>query len=238
MNSWVAPYSRLQMTTWTIYPVLVAQFVLFAMPLLWRNVWLPLTIVFAVLAFAVLVFAYITCTIDPSDSDSRKRRLERDSSVEHEDGGTMTTEGAADVPAPLAWLECRSREPETTTANQAAVAKAKCWLCDTLVDRRSKHCGDCNKCVDVFDHHCYWLNTCVGRKNYAYFLCLVVSVFLMTTITLTIFIIFFVEALTEPDTIEDRARDRCPLCIYEFVSFPVHCPCGSSPSASPSPAKH
>jgi len=64
----------------------------------------------------------------------------------------------------------------------------RCSLCEAYVQKRSKHCRRCNKCVDTFDHHCPWLNTCVGRKNYPYFLTLLVSVLSLTSVILAAYV--------------------------------------------------
>jgi hypothetical protein len=34
------------------------------------------------------------------------------------------------------------------------------------------------RCVSGFDHHCKWLNNCIGKKNYNYFIKLILSVML------------------------------------------------------------
>ena len=169
------------------------------MPLLWEGTMVIVTPVFGALALIVALLAYITCTIDPSDSESRKRRLQN--------AGTDMNNPPA---TPLSFLECSARAPEASSSSSTSpvrTPKAKCWLCDCLVEKTSKHCGDCNKCVDVFDHHCFWLNTCIGRKNYPYFVSLVISVFLMTGLSLGLFIYFFVEACSVPDIISNRAGD-------------------------------
>ncbi|CAG9314752.1 unnamed protein product [Blepharisma stoltei] len=52
---------------------------------------------------------------------------------------------------------------------------AFCTICCCTVDMKSKHCGQCNRCVDNFDHHCIWLNNCVGKRNYVYFIKLILA---------------------------------------------------------------
>jgi palmitoyltransferase len=51
----------------------------------------------------------------------------------------------------------------------------KCHLCDSYVDKTSKHCGQCNRWCTGFDHHCKWTNNCVGSANYRPFIALVVA---------------------------------------------------------------
>jgi len=54
-----------------------------------------------------------------------------------------------------------------------------CQHCNRRVAVRSKHCSVCNRCVANFDHHCNWLNNCVGRRNYRYFLLLLLGLLVM-----------------------------------------------------------
>jgi len=73
-----------------------------------------------------------------------------------------------------------------------------CYLCELNVHNTSRHCRFCDKCVKGFDHHCKWLNTCVGSKNYKYFLGVVASVSLQTTISLALSLAFLIEAYAFP----------------------------------------
>lgn len=86
--------------------------------------------------------------------------------------------------------------------------KAQCYICDVILNKTSKHCGDCGKCVDKFDHHCVWLNTCIGIKNYKYFISLVISVFVMTTTSLVLSLMYLIEVLNpiSEDGIIDRSK--------------------------------
>eukprot|EP01084_Bolivina_argentea_P232613 392011_1 len=61
------------------------------------------------------------------------------------------------------------------TENSFSTPITYCFLCQHHVKLGCKHCRYCNKCVDRFDHHCIWLNNCIGRKNYKYFIVLLVS---------------------------------------------------------------
>ncbi len=56
-----------------------------------------------------------------------------------------------------------------------------CRTCLFLKPARSKHCSICNACVAKHDHHCIWIMNCVGKGNYAYFICMLLSIaFLLT----------------------------------------------------------
>lgn len=44
-----------------------------------------------------------------------------------------------------------------------------CIECRKNVHVYSYHCKSCKRCAEEFDHHCIFLNVCIGRKNYANF---------------------------------------------------------------------
>lgn len=79
-----------------------------------------------------------------------------------------------------------------------------CYNCEVQVHNSSKHCRYCDKCVERFDHHCKWLNTCVGRKNYKYFLSIIVSVGFLLSEVLAIAIAVMVESFAYPTMFKHR----------------------------------
>lgn len=101
-----------------------------------------------------------------------------------------------------AYITCDINPADDAVLNKKAEysepGRVFCYLCETHVHSTSKHCKYCDKCVLNFDHHCKWLNTCVGNKNYRFFLLLIVAVGGITTLSLTLSLIYFVELFLYP----------------------------------------
>lgn len=83
-----------------------------------------------------------------------------------------------------------------------------CFLCETSVHHTSKHCRFCDKCVEKFDHHCKWLNTCIGKKNYGYFLGIILFVFLLTTESLCLSFALMIDSFILSNHFHDRISDQ------------------------------
>jgi hypothetical protein len=56
-----------------------------------------------------------------------------------------------------------------------------CRTCDQLKPPRSKHCSICGYCVSKLDHHCIFINGCVGYGNAHWFILLLLSTGILTT---------------------------------------------------------
>ena len=49
-----------------------------------------------------------------------------------------------------------------------------CEICLIYKPDRTSHCKSCNACVRVYDHHCTLTNNCIGKRNYIYFILMVI----------------------------------------------------------------
>jgi hypothetical protein len=69
INGLQYPYHPLQMLTWILFPVLMLQYFLFLMPLMWNNKAgvIGLSIVFGCASIIAAWAGRVTCQIDPAD---------------------------------------------------------------------------------------------------------------------------------------------------------------------------
>jgi palmitoyltransferase len=166
-NGFEKPWHELQMATWALYPIVLAQYFGLLFPLLWRNIYgqiIP-TVFFGVSSLLAAYFGYLTCSIDPADD----ALISANNTIK---SNCISCCGfMKSVVAPVSLPSVRSNNSNGDLENQDSVSGRDtiyCYICEENVRDNSKHCRYCNKCVQGFDHHCKWLNTCIGSKNYRY----------------------------------------------------------------------
>lgn len=49
-----------------------------------------------------------------------------------------------------------------------------CTTCEIYRPPLAHHCYSCDNCVEDFDHHCPYVNNCIGKRNYLFFIGMVV----------------------------------------------------------------
>jgi len=173
------PWDVLQVLTWVLFPLIVIHYFAFLYFLLWTSV--ALHVVLSVL-FAVFAIATAIAVYM-----------------------TCSIDPADDTLCTLSPSTVHSMQPPDikNTENQIY-----CYLCETNVHKSSKHCRSCDKCIVRFDHHCKWLNTCIGKKNYIYFLSIIVFVLLLTSESLAISIALMIESFAYPGNFLNRVVEE------------------------------
>ncbi|CAD5219887.1 unnamed protein product [Bursaphelenchus xylophilus] len=76
--------------------------------------------------------------------------------------------------------------PFIPSRNEHVIENDFCNVCRMDVAPGTRHCRTCNKCIPGFDHHCQFLNNCIGRLNYRIFVLFVSSVFIGSSIGLSV----------------------------------------------------
>lgn len=176
-NGFEHPWADEQIMTWVMFPAVVAHYVLFLQPLLWKGQGADITlpIIFGLSIVTVSFGVYKTCSINPCDTNLL----------------------SVDDPR----RQCIKAVPQDESEN------IYCYVCEKAVNKTSKHCKFCRKCITAFDHHCKWLNTCIGEANYRYFLAAVFGITVTTTVSLALSMAYVIESWAYSDRIECRGEE-------------------------------
>ena len=93
-----------------------------------------------------------------------------------------------------------------------------CRSCFIARPSRCSHCNDCEMCVERFDHHCPWIGTCVGRRNYKYFICFILILWVLATAT-CIITIQYLSHLSEYSV--ENLWAPCILTVYSSLVLTI-----------------
>ena len=215
-NGLEKPWDMLQIGTWILYPLVLAQYFGLLLPLMWTQqaAQIILTLFFCLGSVSAVYSGYLTCAINPAD-DAVLSEEERD--MRRILPGCLvylafTKPTKASLPDPE---QQQVNDNQQQQQHKDECGTIYCYLCEEDVCDHSKHCRYCNKCVQRFDHHCKWLNTCVGEKNYRFFLCVVGSVTLQTSISLGVSLFYLVVAFAYADTF-NRTGNKTYLEVHYY----------------------
>ena len=92
-----------------------------------------------------------------------------------------------------------------------------CYSCSMFRPPRTSHCSICDNCVERFDHHCLWLGTCIGKRNYKYFFCLLLSLFVSGIFQIGFCIYYVVK---QSKKLKNKEKNSMIIVIgYAFIAL-------------------
>jgi len=83
---------------------------------------------------------------------------------------------------------------DTITIMDPVKSKRFCAVCRIHKPPRTYHCSKCSSCVRGFSHHCFLVNNCIGKRNYRYFILMVLAGFLVDGYFVTCLILYHEKA--------------------------------------------
>ncbi|XP_063041857.1 palmitoyltransferase ZDHHC18-B isoform X2 [Engraulis encrasicolus] len=144
-------------------------FFIFDCPFLVKHLTCGIPVIGGVLFVFVVISLLQTSFTDPGILP--RATAEEAADIEKQIDNTGSTSSSSYRPPP------RTKE---ILINQQVVKLKYCFTCKIFRPPRTSHCSLCDNCVERFDHHCPWVGNCVGKRNYRFFYCFIVSLSFLT----------------------------------------------------------